>query len=104
VEEKIGIGKHPNSHLNTGYNQNTFTEKHPNFKIDYHLKDCSGVYMIILEHTVYIGSTVNFYRRYMQHKSKWNTYPTKELMDNGAAFHLLWLYVESEQTTLILEK
>jgi len=77
-------------------NKEKFKTNHPNFKICYHTKDCAGVYIIVLGNTVYIGSTVNFYNRYTQHKSNLNIYPTKELMDNGATFNLLWLYVESE--------
>lgn len=76
--------------------ENEFTKNNPQFKIDYKLKDYGGVYRINLNDVVYIGSTVNFHNRYSQHKANFNKYPTKELMDKGALFELLWLYEESE--------
>ena len=49
-----------------------------------------GVYKIILDNQIYIGSTkVGFRERFIAHMSKFNTLPTKEMLDNGATFEIL---------------
>jgi hypothetical protein len=74
-----------------------FIKNNPNFKIKYKQKHEGGVYKIVLNNKIYIGSTVDFHRRYLGHKASHNKYPTKEMIDNGATFELLWLYEESEE-------
>lgn len=49
-----------------------------------------GVYKIILNNQIYIGSTIKGFReRFISHISKFNTLPTKEMLDKGATFDIL---------------
>ena len=49
-----------------------------------------GIYKIVLGDQIYIGSTTaGFRERFISHISKFNTLPTKEMLDNGATFEIL---------------
>ena len=72
-----GRGKHNKKH----YEQYLPNEKY----------NCSiGVYKIVLDNQIYIGSTTfGFRKRFIGHRSKFNTLPTKEMLDNGGTFDIL---------------
>ena len=76
-----GRGKNPNSHGNNHIGRGY---KHqPQFKIPKEHFDSKGVYCIIVNHDIYIGSTNNTFRqRFNQHKAKDNSLITKEILEN----------------------
>ena len=65
----------------------------PNFKVDRKDWNSIGVYTIILNNNIYIGSTIAGFRdRFRRHNSReWNTTPhTTDMLENGATFQILW--------------
>lgn len=81
-------GKNPNSH---GNNHNGSLKHQPQFKIPHEKFKSIGVYAIVLNHQIYIGSTNNGFRaRFNQHNSKDNPLITKEMLqDEKAQFVML---------------
>jgi hypothetical protein len=63
------------------------------------------VYRIIKDNQVYIGSTTNgFRKRFIQHTHETNKLPiTKEMLDNGAIFEIVWIALNNEDTKYIRE-
>lgn len=51
-----------------------------------------GVYCIATHDSIYIGSTIDsFRRRFLCHKNnRWSQKHTKKMLDNGALFQILW--------------
>lgn len=62
-----------------------------NFKIDRLNMHKSGVYIIQLNNTVYIGQTNDFLDRYNRHKNNYNKteLKTQELLQEGATFSII---------------
>lgn len=64
-----------------------------------------GVYAIILNKDIYIGSTTNsFLHRYRQHCNPKNKLPTFDMLKNGAIFKPLWIADESCNESVIRQK
>lgn len=62
----------------------------PQFKIPNELWKSSGIYAITLNNDIYIGSTnAGFRKRFFNHRSKFNKFVTKQMIDNGAIFEIL---------------
>ena len=75
----------------------------PQFKVDEDKWHNKGVYMIKLDNQVYIGSTVNFRDRFMQHrrKGKGAMKHTQELLKQGGEFFILHDMNDVEDIELI---
>ena len=71
------------------------------FKVDENKLYNKGVYMIKLDNQVYIGSTVNFRGRFIEHKGKRGMKHTKELLNNGGEFFILHDMNDIEDIELI---
>lgn len=66
------LPKEDNRSLNPNSRGNNY-HNHPQFKVPYEHSKNIGVYAIILNHQIYIGSTtVNFRTRFLQHRMKDN--------------------------------
>ena len=73
----------------------------PQFKVDEDKWYNKGVYMIKLDNQVYIGSTVNFRGRFIEHKGKRSMEHTKELLKQGGKFFILHDMSDIEDIELI---
>ena len=73
----------------------------PQFKVDEDKWHNKGVYMIKLDNQVYIGSTVNFRDRFIQHRRKGGMTHTKELLKQGGEFFILHDMTDIEDIELI---
>lgn len=73
----------------------------PQFKVDEDKWYNKGVYMIKLDNQVYIGSTVNFRDRFIQHRRKGGMTHTKELLKQGGEFFILHDMSDIEDIELI---
>ena len=73
----------------------------PQFKVDEDKWYNKGVYMIKLDNQVYIGSTVNFRGRFIEHKGKRSMEHTKELLKQGGEFFILHDMNDIEDIELI---
>ena len=73
----------------------------PQFKVDEDKWYNKGVYMIKLDNQVYIGSTVNFRDRFIQHRRKGGMTHTKELLKQGGEFFILHDMNDIEDIELI---
>lgn len=100
LKENDGRGKNPNSRGN-------YTGKHqPQFKIPHEKFKSIGVYAIVLNHQIYIGSTNNGFRaRFNQHNNKDNPLITKEMLENkNAQFVMLKEMNNSSEFEIRLEE
>lgn len=71
-----------------GINRKQFNQ----YKIPMEYDHRAGVYAIKLENKMYIGSTIDFRRRFLSHRYGINGFEyTKKLLDDGATFELLFL-------------
>ena len=71
-------------------NRGETKKDYPQYVIEDKYDKSIGVYKIILDNQIYIGSTkVGFRERFIAHMSKFNTLPTKEMLGNGATFEIL---------------
>ena len=71
-------------------NRGKTKKDYPQYTIEDKYDKSTGVYKIVLDNQIYIGSTkVGFRERFIAHMSKFNTLPTKEMLDNGATFEIL---------------
>ena len=77
------------------------TKNYPQFKVDEDKWYNKGVYMIKLDNQVYIGSTVNFRGRFIEHKGKGSMEHTKELLKQGGEFFILHDMSDIEDIELI---
>ena len=82
-------------------NSNYLTIK--NFNVDYSKRNNKGIYYIIKDNDIYIGSTVNFRKRFIQH---WNGESkdmkhTYNLLHNGGSFNILYDITDIEDIELI---
>ena len=95
-----GKGENPNSH------RNSKVKSQPQFKIPHEKFNSIGVYAIVLNHQIYIGSTTNGFRtRFNQHNSKDNTMITKEMLqDENAQFVMLKEMNNSSEFEIRLEE
>lgn len=61
------------------------------FKVEKEIERDSGVYMIKLSNFIYIGETINFKKRFRQHKMNYNGLMphTKKLIEEGGEFYVL---------------
>ena len=73
----------------------------PQFKVNKDKWYNKGVYMIKLDNQVYIGSTVNFRDRFIQHRRKGGMTHTKELLKQGGEFFILHDMSDIEDIELI---
>ena len=74
-----GRGKNPNSHKNS-------IKPRPQLKVPQEHYNSIGVYAIISNHQIYIGSTISgFKTRFSQHKYKDNPLITKEMLEDEKA-------------------
>lgn len=96
-------GKNPNSH---GNNHIGSLKHQTQFKISYEHFKSIGVYAIVLNHQIYIGSTNNGFRtRFNQHNSKDNPLITKEMLeDENAQFVMLKEMNNSSEFEIRLEE
>ena len=74
-----------------------------NFNVDYSKRNNKGIYYIIKDNDIYIGSTVNFRKRFIQH---WNGESkdmkhTYNLLHNGGTFNILYDMTDIEDIELI---
>ena len=71
-------------------NRGKAKKDYPQYVIEDKYDKSIGVYKITLDNQIYIGSTVvGFRERFISHISKFNTLPTKKMLDNGATFEIL---------------
>lgn len=67
-------------------------KNYPQYVIEEEYNHSIGIYKIVLNNKIYIGSTIQGFRvRFLHHISKDNPLPTKEMLDNGATFEILQL-------------
>ena len=65
-------------------------KNYPQYAIEEKYNKSIGVYKIVLNNQIYIGSTIRGFRiRFLNHIKKDNPLPTKEMLDNGATFEIL---------------
>ena len=76
-------------------------KNYPQFKVNEDKWYNKGVYMIKLDNQVYIGSTVNFRDRFIQHRRKGGMTHTKELLKQGGEFFILHDMNDIEDIELI---
>ena len=74
-----------------------------NFNVDYSKRNNKGIYYIIKDNDIYIGSTVNFRNRFIHH---WNGKDkdmkhTYNLLHNGGTFNILYDITDIEDIELI---
>ena len=74
-----------------------------NFNVDYSKRNNKGIYYIIKDNDIYIGSTVNFRKRFIQH---WNGESkemkhTYNLLHSGGTFNILYDMTNIEDIELI---
>ena len=74
-----------------------------NFNVDYNKRNNKGIYYIIKDNDIYIGSTVNFRKRFIQH---WNGESkdmkhTYNLLHNEGTFNILYDMTNIEDIELI---
>ena len=74
-----------------------------NFNVDYNKRNNKGIYYIIKDNDIYIGSTVNFRKRFIQH---WNGESkemkhTYNLLHSGGTFNILYDMTNIEDVELI---
>lgn len=63
---------------------------YPNFKVEECDEKSKGIYKIVLNNEIYIGSTIdNFRGRYQDHIGKNNILPTKGMLEQGATFEII---------------
>ena len=82
-------------------NPNYLTIK--NFNVDYSKRNNKGIYYIIKDNDIYIGSSVKFRKRFIQH---WNGESkemnhTYDLLHNGGTFNILYDMTDIEDVELI---
>ena len=72
------------------------------FKIDDKYKHYSGIYKIQLENKIYIGSTVNFKKRFSTHYANkdGNHNKTQELLLKGATFESIKMFKQIDRNKL----
>jgi hypothetical protein len=74
-------------------------------KMDISLYQKKGVYKIVQDNKVYIGSTIhNFRRRFLDHKRDDNTLPTKDMLLNEGYFDVIWIAPNNATEKEIREK
>lgn len=67
-------------------------KNYPQYVIEEKYNKSIGIYKIVLNNKIYIGSTIQGFRlRFLHHINKDNPLPTKEMLDNGATFEILQL-------------
>ena len=74
------------------------------YGISYEDMNKKGIYAIILDNKIYIGSTINnFLSRYGQHKEKRNLLKTRDMLEQGATFKILQIceHMTEEQVRVI---
>ena len=74
-----------------------------NFNVDYSKRNNKGIYYIIKDNDIYIGSSVKFRKRFIQHwngESKEMNY-TYDLLHNGGTFNILYDMTDIEDVELI---
>ena len=74
-----------------------------NFNVDYSKRNNKGIYYIIKDNDIYIGSTVDFRKRFIHHwygsdKEMKHTY---NLLHNGGTFNILYDMTDIEDIELI---
>ena len=74
-----------------------------NFNVDYSKRNNKGIYYIIKDNDIYIGSTVNFRKRFIQH---WNGESkemkhTYNLLHSGGTFNILYDMTNIKDVELI---
>ena len=74
-----------------------------NFNVDYSKRNNKGIYYIIKDNDIYIGSSVKFRKRFIQH---WNGESkemnhTYDLLHNGGTFNILYDMTDIEDVELI---
>lgn len=93
-EDKRKIGK-------IGANRKQFDQ----YKIPMEYDHRAGVYAIKLKNKMYIGSTTDFRKRFLVHKYGIKNFEyTKNLLDNGATFEILFLAPDSMLRQELLDK
>lgn len=76
-----------------------YTVKVGNYLVQENDNNAIGVYKIQLNNMVYIGSTINgFRKRYVQHvKNRDGFMPhTQKMLENGATFEIIWKSIKNE--------
>ncbi|MCI7208344.1 MAG: hypothetical protein MSA15_20435 [Clostridium sp.] len=82
-------------------NRGKTKKDYPQYAIEDKYDKSIGVYKIVLDNQIYIGSTkVGFRERFIAHVSKFNTLPTKEMLDNGATFEILQICNEMSENEI----
>ena len=73
-----------------------------NFNIDYAKRNNKGIYYIIKDNDIYIGSTVDFRKRFLDHwNGDKNMEHTYDLLHNGGTFNILYDMTNIEDVELI---
>lgn len=65
-------------------------KKFPQFLPNEEYNNSIGIYKIVLDNKIYIGSTVSGFRyRFLSHKNKGNKLETRQLLEQGAVFDII---------------
>ena len=76
-----------------------------NLKINKNQYNQIGVYKIVQENKIYIGSTVaGFRKRFLQHRANSNDTITRDMLSNGGYFEIIWVAPENSTEPEIREK
>ena len=74
----------------------------PQFLPDEEYNNSIGVYKIVLDNKIYIGSTVSGFRaRFLSHKNKGNKLETRQLLKQGAVFDIIQICDGMEESEII---
>ena len=99
--EIIEVFKYPR--LNIHYSKNLLKIQTNAYDVDNSLNDKTGVYMIVLNNEIYIGSTtVSFRERFLRHykNESNNHYKTYSLLQKGAKYKIIWVSEDNNENII----
>lgn len=95
----IKVYKKPKDKIKNNY------KKYDSFQVDENDFHKKGVYSIILNNCIYIGSTtLSFRKRFLKHINKVNLLCTKQMLKDGANFNILWIANDNDSEDTIRTK
>ena len=100
IKEKYDVPKDKidNRKNNSGHHRKKY---YSNFNISEENENKIGVYTIILDNKIYIGSTiVGFRHRFKEHIKYNNLLPTKNMLENGGIFTILEICDRLDEPTV----
>lgn len=76
-------------------------KKFPQFLPNEEYNNSIGIYKIVLDNKIYIGSTVSGFRyRFLSHKNKGNKLETRQLLEQGAVFDIIQICDGMEESEI----